>query len=488
MDIKQIENMGRELSRFLAKFDDCFSRTESKQNLRTYIKGQLSNLPRKSIEPIALAAKVTPRTLQNFLSAIPWDHKRIVDKLQWIVAKEHSHSEAIGIIDESGNPKKGSHTAGVQRQWCGNTGKLDNCVVAVHTAYVAGDFQCILDSTIFLPEDWADDPVRRKEAGIPKDVIYRKKAQIAIEQIARSIANGIRVSAWTFDEFYGRDGEFLDGLDALGQNYVAQVPANFTGWLYEPQILHRPTPQQMRKPGRKMHFPRLSVKALPACQVQNLLVYSRVFQKRNWQKFRIKNGEKGPYVWEVKHARFYRKHGEDGLPGPEHYLIVARNVLNPDEIKYFVSNMVPTAGGVSLERLLWTAFCRVPIERCFQISKQELGMDHFEVRRWLGIHRHFYITQLSFLFCSRIHQKLREKNDKQFLSDSRAGSSGRLCLHRSAGSAVFRSKNILSGYFQPDFLLSKSQSAGSQISSEKDALQAAKTGYKNQSVEILCTA
>ena len=488
MDIKQIKNMGKELNRFLAKFDDCFSRTESKQNLRTYIKGQLSNLPRKSIEPIALAAKVTPRTLQNFLSAIPWDHKRMVDKLQWLVAKEHSHSQAIGIIDESGNPKKGSHTAAVQRQWCGNTGKLDNCVVAVHTAYVAGDFQCILDSDLFLPQDWADDLVRRKEAGIPEDIVYRKKAQIALDQISRSVANGIRVSAWTFDEFYGRDGEFLDGLDALGQNYVAQVPANFTGWLYEPQILHRPTPQQMRKRGRKMHFPRLSAKALPASEVQNLLVYSRVFQKQKWQKFHIKDGEKGPYVWEVKHTRFYRKHSEVGLPGPAHYLIVARNVLNPDEIKYFVSNMAPTAGGINLERLLWIAFCRVPIEQCFQRGKQELGMDHFEVRGWLGIHRHFYVTQLSFLFCSGIHHKLREKNDKQFLSDGRASSSGRLCLDRSTGSAVFCSKNILSGYFQPNLVLSNAQSAGSQISSEKDALQVAKAWHKNKSIEILCTA
>lgn len=488
MDIKQIKNMGRELNKFLAKFDDCFSRSESRQNLRTYIKGQLSDLPRKSVEPIALAAKLAPRTLQFFLSSIPWDQNRMVDKLQWTVAAEHAHPEAIGIVDESGNPKKGSHTACVQRQWCGNTGKIDNCVVGVHTAYVADDFQCILDSDLYLPEDWADDPARRKKAGIPETVVYRKKTQIALDQIFRSSGNGIRVLAWTFDEFYGRDREFLDGLDALGQNYVGQVPSDFTGWLHEPQILLRPTPQERRKRGRKRHFPRLSRKALPACEVRNLLVYSRVFQRQKWKKFHIKDGEKGPMVWEVKCAKFYRQHGDSGLPGLTHYLIVARNVLNPKEIKYFVSNMIPTANGLTLEKLLWIAFSRAPIERCFEVGKRELGMDHFEVRGWLGIHRHFYITQLSFLFCSRVRQKLREKKDIQFISDGRTGSHGRLYLDRGPEPSAFSPKSALSADCRADFVLSETQSASSKVPQKKDSSETAKIGYKNQPIELLRTS
>jgi len=489
MDIKDIKNMSKHLNNFLAQFDDCFSRSESRQNLRTYVKGQLSELPRKSIEPIALVANMKPRTLQNFLSAIPWNQQRLLDKLQWMVAKDHAHPDAIGIIDESGNPKKGSHTACVQRQWCGNSGKIDNCVVGVHIAYTADDFQCILDSDLFLPESWAGDPVRRKEVGIPEDVIYRKKAKIALDQIAHAIGNGIRVSAWTCDEFYGRDGEFLDGLDGLGQNYVAQVPANFTGWLYEPEILHRPAPQQMRKRGRKRRFPRLSAKALPASEVQNLLVYSRVFQKQKWQRFHIKDGEKGPYVWEVKHSVFYRKHPADnGLPGKAHYLIIARNVLNPDEIKYFVTNIVPLPEGIALERLLWIAFCRAPIEQCFQRCKQQLGMDHFEVRGWLGIHRHLYITQLSFLFCSVMHSRLREKNDKKFLSDRRAGSPGSLRVHGRQSVRSVDAKKVLPESLRQNLVLSETQSAGPKVAPQEDAWQTSKARYKNQSIEILSTA
>jgi len=489
MNIKDIKNMGKHLNKFLAPFDDCFSRSESRQNLKTYVKGQLSELPRKSIEPIALAANVKPRRLQNFLSAIPWDQQRLLDKLQWMVAKDHAHPDAIGIIDESGNPKKGSHTACVQRQWCGNSGKIDNCVVGVHTAYTAGDFQCILDSDLFLPESWADDPARREKVGIPEEVVYRKKTKIALDQIAHAIGNGIRVSAWTCDEFYGRDGEFLDGLDSLGQNYVVQVPANFTGWLYEPEILHRPTPQEMRKRGRKRRFPRLSAKALPPSEVQNLLVYSRVFQKQKWQRFHIKDGEKGPYVWEVKCSVFYRKHpAENGLPGKAHYLIIARNVLNPDEIKYFVTNMVPSPDGMTLERLLWIAFCRAPIEQCFERCKQQLGMDHFEVRGWLGIHRHLYITQLSFLFCSVMHSKLREKNDKKFLSDRRAGSPGSLRLPGRPAVRPNNAKTVLSESLRQNSVLSETQSTGQKVASQENAFEASEAWYKNQSVEILCTA
>ena len=158
MDITQIKGIGKELNAFLSQFDDCFSRSGSRQNLRAYIKGQLSDLPRKSVEPIALAADIQPRTLQCFLSILPWDHQRLRDKFQWIIAEEHAHPSAIGVVDDSGNPKKGVHTPGVQRQWCGNTGKTDNCVVGVHIAYVADDFQCLLDSDVYLPKDWLTFP------------------------------------------------------------------------------------------------------------------------------------------------------------------------------------------------------------------------------------------------------------------------------------------------------------------------------------------
>jgi SRSO17 transposase len=405
---------------------------------------------------MALTAGTPPRTLQRFLESVQWDEQRLRDRQQQFVAREHAHPKAIGVIDESGNPKKGRHTAAVKRQWCGRTGKIDNCVMGVHLSYVAGDFQCLLDSDLFLPEDWANDPRRRAAACIPDEVVYRKKSDIALAQIQRALSNGIRVAAWTFDEFYGRDGGFLEGLEALGQNYVAEVPSTFTGWLHEPLVLLRPTPQEMRKTGRKRRFPRLARKALPACAVRNLITCSRVFQKQKWQAFRIKDGQKGPMVWEVKQAVFYRKRS-DGLAGPAQSLIVVRNVLDRSETKFFASNLVPGSEGVSLKWLLWAAFSRWPIERCFQQAKDELGMDHFEVRGWRGIHRHLYITQLSHLFCARERLKLREKNGRRRAPYRRTGSQRGLSLYPIPELAAIGSDPTPPGDGGTDCLLPASQ-------------------------------
>ena len=434
MDAQEIAGLGGELSEFLSQFDDCFGRSEPREHLHAYVFGQASDLKRKSIEPIALLNGTAPRTLQRFLESVQWDEQRLRDRTQWIVARDHSHPQAIGIVDESGHAKKGNHTAAVQHQWCGNTGKQDNCVMSVHLSYLADQFQCILDSDLYLPKKWADDPERRQEVCIPDDVVFRKKTTIALDQIRRALGNGIRVAAWTFDEWYGRDGEFLDGLEQLGQNYVAEVPAIFTGWLQEPQVLQRPRPQDVLRHGPTKRFPRVAVQSKGTCEVRNLVIYSRIFQSQKWQQYHIKDAEKGPIVWEVKYAPFWRKR-QDGLPARVGTLIIARNVLT-GELKYFVSNMAVGQAGISIEWLLWIAFARWPIEHCFKQAKDELGMSHFEVRGWRSIHRHLYITQVSHLFCSCVHQRLAKKNDEQRIPHSGASASGSMRLVHGSGFAT----------------------------------------------------
>ena len=486
MDVQEIKGMGGQLERFLSEFDDCFGRSEPREHLRTYVRGQLSNLPRKSIEPIALSAKIAPRTLQGFFSYLSWDEPHLRDRVQWIVARDHADPQALGVIDESGNPKKGKHTAGVQRQWCGNTGKTDNCVVGVHLGYVAGDFQCLLDSDLFLPKEWADDPVCRREVGIPQDVVLRTKPEIALAQISRAIRHGIRVRAWTFDELYGRGREFLDGLSRLGQNFVGEVPCDFTGWLQEPRVLRHPCPREKHTGGRKRRYPRLLRKALPACEVRNLVTYSPVFRRQKWQKFRIKDGEKGPIVREVKHATFYRRHGPDGLPGPAHTLIVARNVLNPQEIKYFLANLVIDGQTVTLEWLLWVAFSRWPIERCFEIAKSELGMDHFEMRSWRGIHRHLYLTQVSQLFCARLHQQLREKKRApEPVPDGRTGSPGGLCLGASASVSARCPDGRVRAGGRTHPVLSAAKSTGTPLPLENRSAKTQNTWNRYSQTQVL---
>lgn len=486
MDAREIAGLESLLVDFLIAFDDCFGRSEPRERLRNYVAGQLSDLPRKSIEPMALAADVPPRTLQRFLELVEWDEQRLRDKLQQTIARDHADPEAIGIIDETGSPKKGKHTAGVKRQWCGNTGKVDNCVVSVHTGYAVGDFQCLLDSDVYLPKEWAHDAARRRAVHIPDDVTFRTKPQIALDQIRRCLRNGIRVAAWTFDELYGRDGNFLSGLDPLGQTYVAEVPSDFTGWVRSPRVLLRPTAWELKQPGKHRRFPRLAVTAAPPSEVRHLVAKSSVFRKQTWQRFHIKDSQKGPIVWEVKHADFYRKHG-DGLPGPTHTLIVARNTLDHDEVKYFVSNVAAGSDIETLKWLLHVAFSRFPIEHCFRQAKDELGMDHFEVRGWRSIHRHLYVTQLSHLFCSRTRQSLREKNGRAHGAHSRAGSRCRVRLRGRDASPQKGALDSLSTGIGTDCLSPVAQPIGSGKSSQEDTGYADGKWYQHRRLALMPT-
>ena len=401
MDVHEIKAVGEGFEAYLAEFSDCFGRCDTASYLGIYVEGQHSNLQRKSAEPIALRAEIPPRSLQVFLGSARWDEARMVNRVQEIVARDHSYPFAIGLVDETGSPKKGKHTAGVQRQWCGNTGKVDNCVVSVHLGYTAGSFHSLLDSELFLPKSWADDPARREEVGIPDDVRHRTKPEIALAQIQRALGNGIRVAVWTFDEHYGQSYAFLDGLDALGQTYVAEVPCHFHGWAVSPKILHRATPQELRRKGKKRRFPRLAKSTPTTSEVRNLLKHSPAFTQQPWTPIHIKDGEKGPMVREVKVISFRMQ--RDGLPTRAHWLIAARNPEQPDDVKFFVSN---APAGSPLEWLVYGAYSRWPIEQCFKEEKDELGFDHFEVRGWRSIHRHMILTQVSHLYLNRMREQL----------------------------------------------------------------------------------
>ena len=168
MTLEQISALGRKLTLFVALFADCFGRREGRGLLRVYVQGQLSNVHRKNVEAIALAFDTPPRTLQRFLESIKWDEEALRNRCQEIIASEHAHREAIGCIDESGTTKSGKETVGVGRQYNGNRGKIDNCVVGVHLSYAAPGFQVLLDSELYLPEEFARDPARRKKLTCPR--------------------------------------------------------------------------------------------------------------------------------------------------------------------------------------------------------------------------------------------------------------------------------------------------------------------------------
>jgi SRSO17 transposase len=405
MDVDQIRRLKSELTRYLKQFDDCFARQDTRAHFPVYVGGQLSDLPAKSCEPIALEAGVAPRTLQEFLSQHKWDEIRMRTRLQELVVSDHAGPNSIGIIDETSDVKKGDKTPGVQRQWCGKVGKKENCLVTVHLGYATGDFHCLLDGDLFLPESWAEDRQRCREAGIPDEVGYRPKWQIALDLFDRSQENGVLLEWLAFDEGYGGKPRFLQGLDDRGQTFVGEVPTIFTGWIHPPRVTDRPF---HRPQGRGRKTPRIVSGSPQASSVKNLWKHSPALRDQPWTRYRIKDGQKGPIVWEAKHARITIK-DEEGLPGIEMHLLVARNVLDTEEVKFFVSN---APKNTKVETLLLVAFSRWRVERCFRDQKQEVGLDQWEGRRWLGLQRHLVLTCVSYLFLARVRDKLRGKKSR----------------------------------------------------------------------------
>ena len=396
MDVQELREVRRDLNRFVSKFDGCIKTKRSRAHLRTYVTGQLGSLERKSVEPIALEAGVPPRTLQQFLSAHRWDEEAVGRRLRARIKRKHGHANAIGVIDETSFAKKGTKTAGVQRQYCGATGKTDNCVVSVHLGYVTPDFHAMLDGDLYLPKSWTEDPVRRHEAGIPGGVVFKPKWRIALELIQRSRAEGVPLQWITADELYGRAGPFREGVAAAGLWYVVEIPSNLTGWTRAPQVEPAGT---VLASGRTLEHGRVVEGERSARPV------SKLWQRGgpSWQLYRVKETEKGPVVWEVRKTRFFPNRGR--VPGPEVRLLVAREVLT-GEMKYFLAHAPQET---TASEILCVAFSRWHIERLFEDGKGEVGFDHFEVRKYRSLRRHLVLTQLSLCFLADQTSELREK-------------------------------------------------------------------------------
>lgn len=435
MDAATILEIKPALTTFLHEFDGCFGRRTTRRYLDIYVTGQLSDLDRKSVEPMADAAGVPPRSLQEFLSQFKWDAAAVRDRLQRRVAARHADPNSVGVIDETSFAKKGDKTAGVQRQHCGCLGKLENCVVSVHLGYAAGDFHTLLDGELFLPEEtWDHNRARCRAAGIPDDVVYRPKWRIALELVRRALGNGVRFAWLTFDEGYGAKPAFLRGLADLGQNYVAELPVSFVGWTVPPPVLYRDHARDQAcaagtsPRGRPRRLPRLKVQHTPACEVREWLKHSPLLRRIPWQKYRVKEGTKGPFVWEAKCVPLWIK-DEHGLPDGPHPLLITRPVLKPEEVKFFLSN-APL--DTPVETLLLVAFSRWRIERLFEDSKTELGLDHFEVRQYPAITRHLRLTCVSYLFLAEfVHQrKERPRADRVPGPDRHAAAGAALAARR----------------------------------------------------------
>jgi SRSO17 transposase len=404
MTADQIRSLQPALAALLEAFRGCFLCEPTFAHLEHYILGLLSDLKRKSVEPIALAAGVPVRTLQEFLSQLNWDHARCNAALQRMVMDGHASEGAVGVIDGCGHAKRGDKTPGVQRQWCGETGKIDNCVVGQHLLYTdnhpANPFTCMLASDLYLPESWASDRERCREAGIPDELVYQPKWRIAIEQVRDAIGHGVRFSWITFDEEYGSVPEFWFELDRLGQRGIGEVRSNFLCWPTRPHCCSQ----------QAAHAPK---------RVDNVCIWSPVFRNQGWYRITVKQTTRGPAVWELKAGRVHLVDTSGGVSRPtdrEYWLLVLRNPRT-SELKYFISN---AEGGANWKQMMTPAFARWHVEKWFERGKQETGLGAFEVRRYTGLMRHWLCSRIAMCFLAAQTQRLRGEK-----SENHPGAGGR---------------------------------------------------------------
>ncbi len=223
-----------------------------------------------------------------------------------------------------------------------------------------------------------------------------------MDLIDQSARDGIVVKGWTFDENYGRDGHFLAGLDERRLAFVGEVPPKFHVWTRKPKVQQKPARNTV---GRQMNYPRLGTRDRVGKKVRNLGTYSPCFRNQTPQRYRVRDSQKGPEIWDVQWHTCYRKTHDGELVSKTCTLIVAKN-LRTGEVKYFISNRVPGRDGWTVRELLRIAFGRWKVEACFREAKEELGWDHFECRGWDCVHRHMIVTIVSQLFCARVRHRL----------------------------------------------------------------------------------
>jgi SRSO17 transposase len=273
MTEKQLEALGPALDDFLRPYLFCCGSTQSFAHLHTYCKGLLSDLKRKTVEPIALASGCAVRTLQEFLRDHLWDFAQVRDQLQRPVADLLPTLPAddlgtVGLIDETSALKSGTKTPGVQPQYLGCVGKIANGIVTVHLGVCKGRYKTLLDAELFLSEEWAADQDRREEAGIPGGMAHRPKWKIALEEIDRAVTQRIPLDWLTFDEEYGKAPEFVTGLDGRKVSFVGEVP----------KIL------SCLAAGRSPSRPSAAVKGRPAVEVAQ---HSPAFLKQRGAKVKL---------------------------------------------------------------------------------------------------------------------------------------------------------------------------------------------------------
>ena len=341
------------------------------------------------------------QALQQFIGLGAWDDEAVLRQHQRLVAETLGDpATGVLIVDGCDFPKQGRESVGVAWQWCGALGKVANCQASVVACYASARGYTLVDRRLYLPEKWfgEDYRQRRRRCGVPADVAFRTRPELAGEMIAALHQRGDLPFRWvTGDEHFGLNTPFLDRVAALGLHYFVEVPQDTRVWRVRPRAAVPPAKKHGRPPRRARVQP-----GEPAPTRVDLLAAQ--LPAAAWQAWTLKEGAKGPLVAELAFVRAVAV--RDDLPGPAVWVVLRRRLDDPTETKVYLSS---APAGTAQETLAWLAGMRWPVESAIQEGKSELGLDHYEVRGWVGWHHHTTMTLLAHHFLVRLRGRVGGK-------------------------------------------------------------------------------
>jgi SRSO17 transposase len=378
------------LERFVEPFAVCLARREQVQHAIDFVAGLVSDLDRKNTESIAYRHDQERKELQHFIGQSTWDHRPLLLELASQVGRELGRPDAVLVFDPSGFPKKGTESVGVQRQWCGRLGKVDNCQVGIYMGYVSAAEHALVNTRLYLPKDWAKDRQRRKKCHVPRTIRFRTRHELCLEMLDET--GRLLPHAWIAgDDEMGRSSGFRGELRSRGEPYLLAVPSNT---LVRDLDAELPAYQGSGAPPKT-----------PFVRVDK---WRESLAEDTWTKIDVRDGEKGPLVVEIVTRRVRAK--TDGRRvGPEEVLVIIRLRDEQGVVKhdYYLSNAAPETEPAEFARV---AKAEHRIEDCLQRGKSEVGLADYEVRSWPGWYHHQTLSLIAAWFLNL--ETRREKKSR----------------------------------------------------------------------------
>jgi SRSO17 transposase len=394
LTVEQVVEIGARIEPFLRRYLPLFQRREQRSNARHILEGKLTSLSRKTAEPIAHHVGVRREVLQDFLGVSPWDDQLLLAEVRKHVGEVWNDPQGVLFGDGSAFPKKGVHSCGVKRQYCGRLGKVENCQIGIFLGYGCRYGHTLLDHRLFLPKEWANDPQRRQETGVPDEVVYKETWEIFLDEVDE--CRDVPHSWITADAELGRVYQCRKGLRERHQRYVVDVRNDMLI-----RDLRATPPQRKGQRGRHPKQPWQSIQAWTASQPPSA-----------WTSLEIRAGEKRPLLVEAAQTPVQTREGR--RVGEQERLVVIRTVNNPEAKTW--STLSNAAEAVPLAEVVWAHAQRHWEEAGLKEGKSEVGMAHYEVRGWRGWHHHMSMSLLALWFLGL--ERCREKKTTPALTVS----------------------------------------------------------------------